>query len=128
MKESNLVDNNTNAMNAATTSSSSSSLSRGELAGVIIGCFLGVLISVIITVHWYNKHSKKKKKGGTQATDENDEGLDNEYYRGKKSCNNNSDRGSVEVEDELVSFLLYRIIPNHRQLPSPILLDTVKRC
>lgn len=109
MKESNLVDNNTNAMNAATTSSSSSSLSRGELAGVIIGCFLGVFI----TIHWYNKHSTKNKKGGTQATDENDEGLDNEYYRGKKSGNNNSE-GSVEVlEDEL------SIIPPVSYNPEP---------
>ena len=95
MKVSNLVDNNNN-----TNAPSSSILSQGELAGVIIGCFLGVLISVIITIH--RKHStKKKKKGGTQATDENDEGLDNEYYRGKKSCNNNSGRGTVEAEDEL---------------------------
>jgi len=89
MKESNLVDSNSNAMNAATTSSSSSTtFSKGELAGVIIVCILGVLISVIITIHWYYKHStKKNKKGGTQATYENDEGLDNEYYRGKKSDN-----------------------------------------
>jgi hypothetical protein len=96
LEESNLVDNNTNAMNAATTSSSSA-LSKGELAGVIIGCILGILFSAIITIRWYNKHSKKKKKkGGTQATDdENDEGLD-EYNRGNKSG-----RGAVEVGDEL---------------------------
>jgi len=107
-KDSNLVDNNMNA-------TSSSTLSKGELAGLIIGCILGVLISVIITICWYNKHSKKKKKkGGTQATDENDEGLDNEYYRGRKCGNNNSVRGSVEVlEDEL------SIIPPVSYNPEP---------
>jgi len=105
LEESNLVDK---YMNAATMSSSST-LSKGELAGLIIGCILGVLISVIITICWYNKHSTKKKKGGTQATDENDEGLDNEHYRGRK-CGNN---GTVKAEDEL------SIIPPVSYNPEP---------
>ena len=99
------------------TEPSSSSLNTGTLIGLILGTLAAFLLSLFIL---RRRRTKKQRKNGTEATAENDDGLDHECYaRG----NGNIKRNMVDEERSVIPQMAFST--SSSSSPPPFVVDNI---